>query len=105
MASKKQQEKWYYCIVMTGTGPVFVTGTGEGRTAHWDREKPPMEMTLSYAEQMALGLTWNGHLAFAVASMYEVERQPYRYSDGCFEWKFNDSSENNEKEEVNDNDD
>ena len=91
MATK---EKTYnYVLVLTHEGPKFVTSIGEGKTAHWDKLEAPKEMPLDFARDMALGLTWNGHVAFAVSSRFALDTQPYLYSKGHFEWKYDEETE------------
>ena len=84
MAKKKN---YWYVIVMTNNGAVFVTGTGNHHTATWNRKEKPREFGKEYAEEIAFGLTLNGHLAYAVETRYEVTTQPYRYNEGNFYWR------------------
>ena len=88
MASKKKA--YWYVLVMTDEGPKFVTGTGEGKMAMWDKTGVPLEMDKSNAQEMALGLTWNGNTAFSVGSKYAMDRQPYNYEKWHIEWKENE---------------
>lgn len=95
MASKAKRCYWYV-LVMTNGGPVFVTEELDHKTCRWEDTKPPMEFGAEYAKDMALGLIVNGSLAFAVCSRVELDHQPYRYDVGGFEWKFNEEKEANE---------
>lgn len=85
MATKKQT-KWWYVLVLTDEGPKFVTSVGSDNTANWDKVGTPYEMSENWAKSISLGLTWNGWTAFAICSSYEITYQPYRYSNGHFEW-------------------
>lgn len=90
MANKKN---YYYVLVIQNYGPVFVTGVQPKHVAEWDRLEKPMEMSREYARDMAIGLTWNGYLAYVVCQPYELDNQPYRYKDGKLEFKENDKEE------------
>ena len=79
---------YIYILVLTEKGPKYVTSFGEGNTAYWkDNEKPMLISNREYAEQVALGLTWNGHNAVAVTSAFEIDRHPYNYKHYEIEWK------------------
>lgn len=87
MANKKYH---YYILVLTSTGPVFVTGVPERHTAEWDKCKPPKEFSKDYAQDIVLGLSCNGYTAFMVTSVWEVDTQAYFYNNGHFEWVWNE---------------
>ena len=95
MANKKNY--YYYVLVIQNYGPVFVTGVQPKHVAEWDRLKKPMEMSREYARDMAIGLTWNGYLAYVVCQPYELNCQPYRYEDGKLEFKGNDKEGGDEE--------
>lgn len=96
MATKKQKE-WWYVLVLTNEGPKFVTDVKyEGRTAQWDKLAKPYLLDREGAKQLALGLTWNGNVAFAVCQSFELDQQPYRYQLGHFEWKYDNTEQDNE---------
>lgn len=79
---------YIYILVLSEKGPRYVTSFGERNTAHWDDEEKPLRIdSREYAEQVALGLTWNGHNAVAVTSAYEIEKHPYNYKDYEIQWK------------------
>lgn len=101
MATKKAKNNYYYVLVLTDNGPVFVTGEGEHKTCYWNKEKDPMEFSKNYAEQMTLGLCVNGHMAFCVAQPFEIDHQPYLYKKGHLEWVWNDeeATDNNEEKD------
>lgn len=86
MATKKQKD-WYYVLVMTDEGPKFVTGLGEHHTAYWDKDKKPYEVSKEWAEDMARGLLWNGHVAYVVKSQWELDTQPYNYKEWQIKWE------------------
>lgn len=90
MAKKKNH---YYVLVCTGAGAKFVTGT-EGHTAYWDVEKPPMEMSKTFAEQLVMGLNLNFNLAYMVCNKWEIKSHPYNYAD--YEITFTAKEQNND---------
>ena len=79
----KKKSTFYYVLVITGAGPVFVTSVDySDKTAHWDKDKAPLELDKYRAEDLTLGLNLNGHLAYPVCSKWEIDGQPYRYNVG-----------------------
>lgn len=86
-----KKTNYYYVLVLTKTGPVFVTGEGDHHMAYWDRSKPPMELSRDYAKDMVIGLNLNGHMAFTVVMPFELETQPYCYDLGKFVWQMNET--------------
>ena len=86
MAKKKN---YYYVLVCTDSGPVFVTGLGEHHTAFWKRDDAPYELGRYMAENVACGLGLNFTEAFTVVMPYELTVQPYRYDAGSFTWSWN----------------
>lgn len=88
-----QKKNWYYVLVMSDEGPVFVTSIEYGpKVAHWDKMEKPMELDKSRAEDLCLGLNLNFHTAFTVCSKFELDQQPYRYKDYHIEWKKNEET-------------
>ncbi len=82
-----KKQNYYYVLVMTNGGPVFVTSVDHAdKVAHWDADKAPKELGMYMSEDLALGLGCNGYNAFAIRSKWEIENQPYRYDKGGFEW-------------------
>lgn len=75
----KKKKYYYYVLVFTDTGPVYVTGIGERYTAFWNRLKPPYELEMHKAEDVAMGLGLNGTSAVMVKSPYDLTFQPYYY--------------------------
>jgi len=93
----------YYVLVLTGHGPVFVTGIPERNYAKWDKLQPPMELSKAAAEDVAMGLNLNGFTACMVVYPYTLEHQLFFYNKGQFEWKWDKMKDNTEfKEEVKD---
>lgn len=75
---------------MTDHGPVFVTSVDhKDKVAHWDKDEKPLELGKYNAEDLTMGLNLNFRLAFTVCSKFELDNQPYFYSKGGFEWKYN----------------
>ena len=96
--AKKKKEEHAYVLVMADWGPTFVTKTDNWeRTAEWQRDEKPLEMTMDDAQYLAMGLTLNGHLAFTVVQTYKQDNQPYRYDVGKFKWEFNEDVAEEEK--------
>ena len=82
-----KKQNYYYVMVMTNDGPVFVTSVDHAsKTARWVATDTPLELGKYMSEDLALGLGCNGYSAFAICSKWEVENQPYLYSRGHFEW-------------------
>ena len=89
-----QKKNWYYVLVMSDEGPVFVTKINYAdKTAEWNKLEKPLEMEQSRAKDLALGLNLNFHAAFVVCQPFEIDSQPYRYSKWHIEWKENEESE------------
>lgn len=94
MATKKKKIH-YYVLVITDEGPKFVTKINNGdRTAEWNYSEKPLELDKDWAEQLALGLTVNGHSAYTIAQLWELESQPYRYEDWKIDWKKREKEDN-----------
>lgn len=86
MANKKKE--YWYVLVMTKNGAVFVTETNNWeRTAYWHKNKEPMSFTKSNAQYLSMALTMNGHIAYAVGDTWEHTTQPYNYENGSFYWR------------------
>lgn len=86
MAEKKNH---WYIMVLTPTGPKFVTEVNyyPHKNAHWDKLGKPLEMSKSEAQDVALGLCLNLHLAYAVCQPFQIDHQPYFYDKGKFRWE------------------
>jgi len=86
MATKKKN--FWYVLVMTETGPTFVTDVNHrDKTAEWDKDGSPLEMSESEAKDLAIGLQLNYHLSYAICNAYALDSQPYHYEFGEFVWK------------------
>lgn len=97
MATTKKKNH-YYVLVMTNEGPIFVTKVSYGdKTAEWDYKEKPLELDKSRAEELALGLNLNMHLAFLVCQQWEIESQPYRYTDYKITWTEREEDKEEEK--------
>ena len=95
-----KKQNYYYTLVMTNHGPVFVTAVDRAeKTAHWNKTEKPLEMGKYWAEDLTLGLNLNFNLAFTVCSKFELDEQPYRYNSGHFEWKYDDENSNGKEGE------
>ena len=79
MAARKNN--YYYILVMTNNGPVFVTDIKPHHYAEYDRNKKPKLFEKSRAEDITMGLNLNFNLAFMVTSKWEIDTQPYNYKD------------------------
>ena len=83
-----KKQNYYYVLVMTNNGPVFVTKVNNAnKTAEWNKLEKPKEFTKFWAEDLTLGLNLNFNMAFTVCSKFEIDYQPYYYNKGQFEWK------------------
>ena len=88
-----QRKLHHYVLVFTSEGARYVTGTGEHHTAFWDCKKPPREFSVGYADDMVFGLNVNGYSAVRVTMPRTIDRQPYFYECGHFEWKADESED------------
>lgn len=76
------KKKYYYVLVCNTKYVCFVTKIDNAnRVSYWDYKEKPLLMTKSRAEDMALGLNLNGHIAFVVSSDFEIEYHPYNYQN------------------------
>ena len=92
MANKKQN--YYYVLVMTNGGPVFVTSVDRvNKIAKWNADEKPLEMGKYWAEDLTMGLNLNWNLAYTICSKFELDTQPYMYGVGGFEWKNKEEKE------------
>lgn len=65
-----------YVLVKTEDGAKFVTKLDNAtKTAFWNCNEAPMPFNKSYAEDLALCLTLNFHLAFVMKSYHELKTQ------------------------------
>ena len=83
-----KKSNFWYVLVLTNTGPKFVTDILPKNTAQWDGEKVPMEFSSKeYAQSVATGLCLNFHMAYAVCQPFQIDNQPYYYQSGKFRWE------------------
>lgn len=91
-----KRSNFYYVLVLTNSGPTFVTDIPRRNWAAYDKNEKPMEFgTKNYATEVANGLMANFILAYPITVPYEISGQPYRYENGHFEWKENENDGNN----------
>ena len=96
MATKKKNH--WYVLVCSSEGAMFVTSIdNSNKTAFWNKLERPKEFSESYAKDLALGLMCNGYSAYPVCAPIDGISQPYHYSKGGFEWKWNKKEDNDEK--------
>ena len=92
-----QKKNWYYVLVLSESGPVFVTSIEYAtKYAHWDKLENPLSLDKSQAEDLTIGLNLNFHTAFMVCSKFELDTQPYLYNKGHFEWIWKEEEQNND---------
>lgn len=83
-----KKSNYWYVLVMSSNGPVFVTKVNySNKTAEWDKLEKPLEMSKSSAQDLVIGLNLNFHCAVAVCQPFELTSQPYRYDSYEIEWK------------------
>lgn len=96
MANKKNH---WYVLVMAQGGPTFVTKVDHGnKTAHWNKDEPPLEMEMFWAKDLALGLMLNFTWALPVCMPIEMKDHMYDYTKGHFEWVKESPEDKKEKE-------
>ena len=71
----------HYVLVCTSNGAKFVTEILPHHECKWSAEDAPLEMSATWADDMCMGLMWNGYPA-----PYVIDNQPYIYKRGHFEW-------------------
>ena len=97
MARAKAKKNYWYVLVLTNGGPVFVTKVEYSpKYAYWNKEELPLEFGQEQAKDLAMGLQVNGTMAYAVCNFYELENQPYYYNRGHFEWVEGKEEEEND---------
>ena len=68
-----KEKKYFYVGVQTDKGMQFVTKDDYStRTSYWEPSEKPMAMSHDMANDIALGLSWNGYAAVVVESFYEL---------------------------------
>ena len=69
---------FYYVVVATEDGAKFVTKTDYAtKTAYWDSKEKPLAFSKTQADDLALCLTLNFHLAFVLKSYHELKGQVF----------------------------
>ena len=77
---------FYYVLVLTEEGGVFVTDTN-GKNVEYDMEKTPKSFTKGMAEDIRFGLTLSVMLpTYVIVSPFALTSQPFKYDQGCFTW-------------------
>ena len=79
------KKSYYYVLVFTDEGPVYVTQL-ERDLAYWHKDEKPKDLSKSLANDIAVGLSWHEHSAVVVSSPVKIEHQPYFYEMGRFKW-------------------
>ena len=93
MANSKKKN-FYYVLVITASGPKFVTKINHrDKTAEWNEDEAPLELGKYMAEDICMGLNLNYHCAYTVHMPFEIESQPYRYNVAHIEWINNETGE------------
>ena len=78
----------YYVAVATEDGAKFVTKVDNAtKMAYWDSNEKPMPFNKSYADDLALCLTLNFHLAFTLKSYHELKGQIFLTKEQANEQK------------------
>lgn len=83
---------YYYVLVMTGEGPVFVTGIDiRTNMAYWDKMKEPYcfgttANARDEAQRLVAGLNWNGNPSYVIQKVTEQTYQPFMYENGHFKF-------------------
>lgn len=97
MAAKKKA-KHYYVLVISESGPMFVTKVNYGdKTAEWNWDEKPLEFSKEWAEDLVLGLNLNFNQAYLICQNWEIENQPYRYEEWEIDWKKREKEESKEE--------
>ena len=96
MRGKLNDKKlFYYVMVITEEGPVFITDIPSYGVADWNKNKKPLELGKSNGELIPLGLALRGRwLAYTVISPFELDEQPYCYDKYHIEIEPNKEVEN-----------
>lgn len=94
----KSTKKHYYVLVMSESGPKFVTKVNYGdKTAEWNYNEKPLEFDKMWAEDLVLGLNLNFNTAYLICQNWEIEHQPYRYEDYKIKWEEREKEESEEE--------
>ena len=67
---------FYYVLVLSDGQAKFVTKTDYAtKTAYWDSNQKPLAFSKTQADDLALCLSINFHLAFTLKSYHELKSQ------------------------------
>lgn len=83
----KNKKNYYYVLVFSDFGPVYVTSLGDGKMAFWNRLEKPMELGKYMAESVCMGLNLNFNSCVMVKMPYELDYQPYIYNKYKINWE------------------
>ena len=87
MATKKKEEMHYYVLVISEEGPKFVTKVNySNKTAEWNWEEKPLELSKDSAKDLAFGLSVNMNVAYVVSQAWEITSHPYNYYAWNIKW-------------------
>ena len=90
-----KQTNFYYVLMLTTAGAVFVTSVDyRDKSAYWNKNETPLELSKERARDLTLGLNLNGYTAVTVCNPFKLDTQPYRYDLGGFEWVANKDKKN-----------
>ena len=98
MAKNEKQKEFWYILVITNDGPVFVTGVkySPHKYAEWNKDEKPLELGKNAAKDVALGLMLNFTQAYPICAPIELTNQPYFYDKGRLEWIWNKDDKKDE---------
>lgn len=75
-------KNYYYILVLSEGKAKFVTGLNNStRTASWERDKSPLAMNKSLAEDIAYCLCLNFHPAYVLKSMHRITKQIFLHEE------------------------
>lgn len=75
-------KNYYYILVLSEGKAKFVTSLdNKTRTARWEREKAPLAISKSLAEDISYCLCLNFHPAYVLKSMHKIETQIFLHEE------------------------
>lgn len=102
MANRKKNY-WYVLVLSAKGGPTFVTEVHHAnKTAEWNKGKPPLEMEMFWAKDLALGLLLNFTTALPVCSPIPLTDHCFNYNKGHFEWQWDEEEKSPDAEKDGD---
>lgn len=73
---------FYYVVVQSEQQAKFITQiNNKDKTCFWEKDKKPLAISKSYAEDLAYCLNINGYPTFILTSYYEIENQIFLRED------------------------